>query len=132
MSKLRGKGFIAKVLDNFVTKTGTVTYTDGESYGGDWVPTLKKCGKVVQFSGAFKPKAQVAAGATLSVGTIPVGFRPSSRVLVLCQGSNFAIWNLDIFTNGSIRANRYRTGSTAEDMQTTNWLVFNTTWITND
>ncbi len=102
-----------------------------KAYSSSWTPKYRKWGNVVEVYGAVSPKAVVAAEGTLTIATLPTGYRPSSNVCILCQGSGAAQWFLTINPNGVMEAARYRSGSTYAAMQTNSFLVFNATFIVN-
>jgi hypothetical protein len=100
-----------------------------KAYSSSWTPKYRKWGNVVEVYGAVSPKAVVAAEGTLTIATLPTGYRPSSNVCILCQGSGVSQWFLTINPNGVMEAARYRSGSTYAAMQTNSFLVFNATFI---
>ena len=58
------------------------------AYDANSTPRYRKWGNVVNFKGAFKPTAEVAAGGSLTLGTLPTDYRPTGQKIdVLCQGS---------------------------------------------
>lgn len=119
-----------KVLHEGLAPTrATVTLTDSVAYDSGRTPYVYKYGKVVTLVGAVKPKAQVAAGGSLAIGTIPSGYRPPVFHNVLCQGSGQNVWNLGVNTNGTLVGERYRAGTTNNPMPTTAWLTFSITYI---
>lgn len=101
-----------------------VAYSDAQA------PHYSRWGNVVQVYGAVKPKSDVAAGGTLTIGTLPSGCRPSQQVSVLCQGSGNSVWLLQIADTGVLTASRYRNGASASAaITTTTWLPFSVTFI---
>lgn len=101
------------------------------AYSTAQTPRFYKYGRVVHVVGAVKPKAQVAAGGSLTIGQLQNGLRPSQQVDVLCQGSGNNIWLLSIGTNGTMVASRHRNGGTSTAIATDAWLVFSTSFITS-
>ena len=99
------------------------------AYNDDQTPNVVKWGKVVQVVGAVKPKSEVAAGGSLTIGTLPSGSRPRQSFAQLCQGSSGTVWLLEVNSNGAMTASRYRNGSTNIAMPTTAWLPFNVTFV---
>ena len=88
-----------------------------------------KFGSVVQVVGNVSPNSAVAAGGSVTIGTLPPGYRPRSEVTKICQGSTNYTWLFRIYTNGTVSAARYRSGGTAAEMPTTAWLTFSATFI---
>ena len=126
-------------LDN-VSTTTTLELTESSYYNTDWtyysqdyVPTLYRYGNVIQFTGAFKNTATVAAisssSGAVTMCTIPTEYRPVSPVRVLCQGSELCHWLMTVNTDGTVTLQRYGYNNTAVQMATNRWLVFNATWI---
>lgn len=93
-------------------------------------PKYAKDGHVVSVYGAVKPSSQVAADGTMTIATLPAGFRPSQELSILCQGSSNAVWLLSIKSSGVMTASRYRSGETSIAMGTSVWLTFSATFIT--
>jgi hypothetical protein len=95
------------------------------AYDTDSTPKYRRImGSLVTITGAVKPAAQVSAGDTLSIGTLPTGFRPPRYVCCLCQGSGGAQWLLGVNADGTVDCSRYRNGSTNAAIPTTAWLTF--------
>lgn len=95
------------------------------AYDADSTPRYKKImGTLVTITGAVKPKASVASGATLVIGTLPTGFRPPRYVNCLCQGSGGSQWLLGVNEDGTVDCSRYRNGSSNTSIDTSNWLTF--------
>lgn len=99
------------------------------AYNSAQTPKYSKDGHVVNVCGAVSPASEVAAGGTVSIGTLPAGFRPAVDLNVLCQGSSYAVWLLTINTSGGMSASRYRNGTTNAAITTSTWLPFNVTFI---
>lgn len=103
-----------------------------EAYGSDQVPTFTKVGRVVMFTGAFKPKAAVTIGTTVvKVATIPVGYRPTKTILVRCQGSNLMTFTGRFQANGSVTVERLTTPTSGsyQTAQAGYWFPITATWI---
>lgn len=95
------------------------------AYDEESTPRYKKImGTLVNITGAVKPKASVASGATLVIGTLPTGFRPPRYVNCLCQGSGGSQWLLGVNEDGTVDCSRYRNGSSNTSIDTSNWLTF--------
>lgn len=99
------------------------------AYVASLPPMVYKFGSVVQVVGDVSPKTAVAAGASMTIGTLPPGYRPRSEVTQICQGSTNYTWLFRIYTDGTVTAARYRSGGTSAEMPTTAWLVFSATFI---
>lgn len=100
------------------------------AYNSAQTPKYSKDGHVVNVCGAVSPASEVAAGGTVSIGTLPAGFRPAVDLNVLCQGSSNAVWLLTINTSGGMSASRYRNGTTNAAITTSTWLPFSVTFMT--
>lgn len=95
------------------------------AYDEESTPRYKKIvGALVSITGAVKPKASVASGATLVIGTLPTGFRPPRYVNCLCQGTGGSQWLLGVNADGTVDCSRYRNGSSNTSISTSNWLTF--------
>lgn len=95
------------------------------TYDADSTPKYRKMlGSMVTITGAAKPVSQVAAGGTLTIGTLPTGFRPPRYINCLCQGSGGAQWLLGIYPDGTVDCSRYRNGSSNAAIPTSAWLTF--------
>jgi uncharacterized repeat protein (TIGR02543 family) len=95
------------------------------AYDEESTPKYKKIvGALVTITGAVKPKASVASGATLVIGTLPTGFRPPRYVNCLCQGTGGSQWLLGVNEDGTVDCSRYRNGSSNTSISTSNWLTF--------
>lgn len=108
----------------------TLTLDSGvTAYDANRTPRYRRWGQVVALTGAAKPTAEVAAGGTLTICTLPEGCRPAQEVTSLQQGSSDAYWLLRITTAGVVTAERHRnrTGNTA--MGTSEWLPLNVTFM---
>lgn len=95
------------------------------AYDEESTPRYKKIvGALVAITGAVKPKASVASGGTLVIGTLPTGFRPPRYVNCLCQGTGGSQWLLGVNADGTVDCSRYRNGSSNTSIGTSNWLTF--------
>ncbi len=121
--------------DGSTTHDGDVAWTaltldsGATAYDANRTPKVRRWGPVVALTGAAKPTAEVAAGGTLTICTLPDGCRPAQEVTSLQQGSGDACWLLRITTAGVVTAERHRnrTGNTA--MGTSEWLPLNVTFM---
>ena len=101
-----------------------------KAYSSGMTPKYRKWGNVVNVYGAVSPKSEVAAGGSLTIGSLPSGYRPAIDSVWLCQGSGNAVWTLTIDSDGTMRASRYRNGASVNAAIPTNaWLIFNVTYI---
>ena len=95
------------------------------AYDEDSTPRYRRMlGSMVSITGAVKPKASVASGGTLVIGTLPTGFRPPRYVNCLCQGTGGSQWLLGVNADGTVDCSRYRNGSSNTSISTSNWLTF--------
>lgn len=121
--------------DGTTTHDGDVAWTaltldiGATAYDANRTPKVRRWGQVVALTGAAKPTAEVAAGGTLTICTLPDGCRPAQEVTSLQQGSSESYWLLRITTAGVVTAERHRnrTGNTA--MGTSEWLPLNVTFM---
>lgn len=126
----------------------------GEWYGGWIYPTLgsdfvmygtdetankaryRKDGRIVEVRGVVKPAVNLpkdGADNTVSytIFTLPAGYRPTSPIYVVCQGSSACTWLLQVNTNGNVTFSRYRNGDTWATASTSTWLPFQVTFFNN-
>lgn len=104
-------------------ETGFTNYTTGS------VPTFVKVGRVVMVYGQAKPTSTIQGGTTgYQMFSIPAGYRPASRVMMLQQASSARIWLLTL--NGSSATfSRARNGNTWADVSSSEWLPFYAVYI---
>lgn len=101
------------------------------AYDSAGTPRYARDGHVVSVWGTVKPTAEVAAGGTMTIGTLPAGYRPPNDIRVVCHGSYAAMWLLTINTGGTLSAQRYSSnGETYAAMTTGVWMPFSATFIT--
>lgn len=106
----------------WITATLTSNFT---YYGSDTVPKYRKVGKMVEVIGAVKSKSAIAGSTTqYTIFTLPQGYRPSTPIVGICQGSGTNIWTLRIDTNGVVSFERYRSGTSYAATSTSTWLPF--------
>lgn len=99
------------------------------AYSSVTVPHYKRRGDMVTVIGDVKPSAAVAAQSTLTIGQLPAECCPPQRISLLCQGSTTAVWYMQIATDGTITASRYRTEAGYQAMATNTWLPFAITFM---
>lgn len=122
----------------------------GDWYGGWIYPTLdsnfamygtdesanktryRKDGRLVEVRGIVKPAVDIAGSTTIyPIFTLPTGYRPSSPVYVVCQGSGNCTWLLRVNTNGEVGFSRYRNGDATATAAAGAWLPFQVTFFSN-
>lgn len=96
---------------------------------------VRRVGKIVQLIGWAKPTRSMTIDANnpKTVCTLPEQFRPEANLEIVCQGSQMAIFLLDINPSGVVQIARYRftnsTSATYPSIPNSAWLPFNATWI---
>lgn len=112
-------------------ETADVSYTASfDNYSTGANPHFVKFGRVCMVYGTAKPHATIQGGNdTVEMFSCPTGYTPVGRVLVLQQGSGNRIWLLTL-QNGKGYFSRLRSGDTAFDAGTSEWLPFNAVYIT--
>ena len=96
---------------------------------GDNLPACRKDGRVVEIRGIVKPINDIAYGTDMhKIITVPDGYRPSTTIYALCQGSGNCVWLLRVNTNGAVELSRYRNGSTNTTATAGTWLPFQITY----
>lgn len=115
---------------------GWITATLGSEfamYGTDAnanQPKYRKDGRLVEVRGAVTPVNDIATGDDMhTILTLPVGYRPSSPIYLICQGSGSRIWLLRVTTNGNVDFSRYRDGDVREVAASGAWLPFQCTFL---
>ena len=119
-----------KVLSLVSTDWADLPLASGvRAYTAGGTPRYREVmGAIVVVSGTVTPLAQVAAGGSIDIGTLPEGFRPARDITMLCQGSGNAVWLLYVGANGVLTCSRYRDGSTNAAIGTSAWLTFHCTF----
>ena len=130
------------------------TNTWGEWTGGWIYPTLgsdfamygtdesanktryRKDGRFVEVRGIVKPAVDLPKSGDSSttiypIFTLPTGYRPSSPIYAICQGSGNCTWLLRVNSNGEVGFSRYRNGDTSLTAAVGAWLPFQVTFIAN-
>lgn len=117
---------------NYVKYEITSFSTGFKVYSNDYKPTAYRQGDVVVFNGAFGATGEtVSSNTEVTMATLPVGFRPTTKVFSLCQGSGKCSWLLVVNPDGSVTFSRYGT-TTNEDTPSNPWLTVQACWVTND
>ena len=120
-------GWIYPSLSEEFTMYGSDTTNNAVRY--------RKDGRTVEIRGAVTPTTAITGSdAYHTIFSLPVGYRPSSMIYLLCQGSGTAVWMLRINPNGDVSFARYRRGDawdTADvnDTNTGAWLPFQATYL---
>ena len=96
----------------------------------------RKDGRLVEIRGVVKPTVTLPKTGddntdSYTIFTLPVGYRPSSPIYVVCQGSSACTWLLQVNTNGNVTFSRYRNGDTWASVSTSTWLPFQVTFFNN-
>lgn len=128
---------VASALRYILDKIATVTYnysdkmtlaTKYELYDANG--KIVRTGNVVQLSGAFKNKVEIASNTTETIATInDSALRPKSNMQVIMQGTGDAIFHATIYTNGNIGIGRYRDGTGKIAIPVNSWLNIYATYI---
>ena len=100
-----------------------------QAYSDAQAPHYSRWGNVVHLVGAVKPTSEVAAGGSVTIGTLPEGCRPAQELDILCQGSTNHTWLLRVYPSGEVAGERYRNGATNDAMPTNAWLTFSATFL---
>lgn len=104
-----------------------------EMYGtsaSDNQPRYRKDGRLVEIRGIVKPTADIAGSTTVyPIFTLPVGYRPSSPIYTVCQGSGNCTWLLRINPSGEVGFSRYRNGDATTTAAVGAWLPFQATFF---
>jgi len=112
----------------FPTITNASFAKYGTSDSGD--VRYRKDGNVGEVRGIVTPTVDVAGNTTIhELFTLPEGYRPSSPIYVVCQGSGNCTWLLRVNNNGDVGFSRYRNGDTSTTAAAGVWLPFQATFI---
>lgn len=84
-------------------KSGFTEYDSGDANQ----PRYSRQNRIVQLTGAIKPTVEIAAGAQVTLATLPVGVRPKQWVKTIMQGSGMNRYLLDIDMSGNMILSRY-------------------------
>lgn len=114
---INDSGWLYPILEEFSN------YEDSQSV------KYRRVGKVVTIQGIVKSNATILAGGSGNIFTLPDGYKPSSTIYKLCQGSYSNHWLLTVSSNGSVTLNRYSKGGTYVDLSTDAWLPFYCTFM---
>lgn len=90
----------------------------------------RKIGKMVEIRGIVTPTADIAGGTDIhDMFTVDSGYRPSTSIYVLCQGSSNSVWLLRVTKDGVVGFSRYRNGNTSATATAGTWLPFQVTYF---
>lgn len=116
--------WIYPALSNNFAMYGTSTSDNQTRY--------RKDGRLVEVRGIVTPTSDIAGSTTIyPIFTLPTGYRPSSPIYLVCQGSGNCTWLLRIATNGEVGFSRYRNGDTTATAAAGAWLPFQATFLSN-
>ena len=62
--------------------------------------------------------------------TLPVGYRPATNYVTICQGTSTDVWTLIVNANGTVCIARYRDETGYKTPTTTTWMPFTATFLT--
>ena len=96
----------------------------------------RRDGRLVEVRGIVKPAVDLPKDgdgntAIYPIFTLPVGYRPSSPIYAICQGSGNCTWLLRVNNNGEVGFSRYRNGDTSLTASAGAWLPFQVTFLAN-
>lgn len=96
----------------------------------------RKDGRIVEVRGIVKPAVALPKSGDANtdiypIFTLPTGYRPSSPIYAICQGSGNCTWLLRVNNNGEVGFSRYRNGDTSTTAAVGAWLPFQVTFIAN-
>ena len=92
----------------------------------------RKDGRVVEVRGIVAPASDIDGSTDMhTIFTLPVGYRPSSLIYIVCQGSGACTWLLRVNTSGTVDFSRYRNGDGFTTADTDTWLPFQATFLTD-
>lgn len=108
------------------TLSSSFVAVDGNSAN---TPEYRKIGKTVYIRGKVSPRAALAGSASsVTIFSLPEGYRPSKAETLVCQGTGKSTWLLQIFAGGTVTFSRYGT-NTLESCPTTAQLMFSASFL---
>ena len=117
-------GWIYPTLTSNFTMYGTSESDNKTRY--------RKDGRLVEIRGIVTPTSDIAGSTTIyPIFTLPTGYRPSSPLYIVCQGSGNCTWLLRVNTSGEVGFSRYRNGETTATAAAGAWLPFQITFFSN-
>lgn len=92
----------------------------------------RKDGRIVEARGIVTPIENIAGSTDIyPIFVLPDGYRPSSPIYMVCQGSGACSWLLRVNTDGEVGFSRYRSGEGMINCPAETWLPFQVTFIAN-
>ena len=99
-------------------------------YSTSSVVRYRRYGKTVSVQGEIKPTSAIAGSNTrILILTLPSGYRPSTDLQYVCQGSSSYQWLCSVESSGEVSFSRYNNGSEFVKTSTSSWLPFNFTFL---
>lgn len=90
----------------------------------------RRINKMVEVRGVVKPTSSIGGSTdNYTIFELPVGFRPSSQVSLVMQGSGHYSWLFSVTSAGVVRFSRYGAGDTFHNADTGTWLPFQATFF---
>ena len=90
----------------------------------------RKNGGIVELRGIVTPTADIPGGNdNYNICVLPNGYRPSSTIYTICQGSSNCVWLLRIESDGEVGLSRYRNGNASATATAGTWLPFQVTFF---
>lgn len=127
-----GQGWSGDAVEGYDSGWQTFPLTSAfTDYDDTNILQYRRMGNVVELVGQIKPTAEIASGATATIGTLPSGFRPGAGTYSIQQGSSRSIWLLYINSYGTCIFSRYGTNTYAA-APTTAWLPIHITFLTDN
>jgi len=120
---------ILTTADYSTTAWASVSYKTGYSdYSSSDAVKYRRVGDVVFVQGIATnaaEKTNTTDQDTHIVFTLPSGFRPSQRIQILTQFSNYTIGLITVKTNGNVSISRFRDGATGVNLVQGSWINLN-------
>ena len=96
----------------------------------------RKVGSMVEVRGIVKPSVSLPKSdgtntTSYTIFTLPSGYRPTSPIYAVCQGSGNCSWMLQVNSNGAVTFSRYRNGDASATAGTGTWLPFQVMFFAN-
>lgn len=116
----------------WIYPTLTTNFTMYGTSESDNLTRYRKDGRLVEVRGIITPVNDIAGSTTIyPIFTLPTGYRPSSPLYTLCQGSGNCSWLLRVTTGGEVGFSRYRNGEATATASAGAWLPFQITFFSN-
>lgn len=100
------------------------------NYYNDIPMQYRRIGRLVEIAGVAKPTGAQAAGASVTMGQLPAGYRPEHSIYTVCHGSNQNLWLCTVNYAGVVTFERYGTSSTASAPDSA-WLPVHVIFLTS-